>query len=640
MSKTSVDNNKNGHRARRSPGDAFDRPKVELNEDDRLWRDQNVPRVSDDDFKKIKEVLDGNGNGNGKDNGEEEKADKKKLSKVDLALETAKHCIKKLFVDKYRNAHAVILVKDHLETLQLKSSRFRNYLASEVYTQSATVLDSQTLKDIIGILSAKAEFDSGDPIKLNLRIAQGISKSTWYYDLTNKNWEFVEITGNGWKVVKNQDANLVLFHRYSNQLAQVYPVAEYDANIFDRFIDLVLNDSNVKDKDKLDEYKILLKCYIVCSFIPDIPKAILMPHGSQGAAKTTLMELVKMVIDPSVIQTLSFPSDISEFIQQLSHNQVAFYDNISIIKDFQSDQICRAVSGSGSSKRVLYSDDDDFIRTLMRCIGLNGINLAATKPDLLDRSIFFELSRIPEDRRQYIKKVKQKFELMRPQILGYILDVLVRVMAWIEKNGMLELDRLPRMADWAGYCEIIARCMSLPVGKFIEAYKNNAKIQVEQVMETSEVAICLTYLMETELRFEGTATQLKKKLEDIAPLAGIDIKSNYFPKRPNHLVGMINMIKHTLKEAGIEIDYQTVNNKKIITISKSSYSSKASNLSYFDDNQAQENHAQTDIKYDEYDQYDGSGTIKVPQNQNPPKEKCPTCGEIDFPYYISRHKHD
>jgi hypothetical protein len=188
---------------------------------------------------------------------------------------------------------------------------------------------------------------------------------------------------------------------------------------------LVLNNSNVKDNDILDEYRILLKCYIICGFIPDIPKAIPMPHGSQGAAKTSLMELVKMLVDPSIILTLSFPSDISEFIQQLSHNYVAYYDNISILRGWQSDQICRAVSGSGSSKRVLYSDDDDFIRTLMRCIGMNGINLAATKHDILDRGLFFELKRIPDEERQYVKKVKREFEGMRPQLLGYIFDILV-----------------------------------------------------------------------------------------------------------------------------------------------------------------------------------------------------------------------
>ena len=289
------------------------------------------------------------------------------------------------------------------------------------------MVKSADLKDAINILSAQAEFDSGDPIKLNLRVAEQDGK--WYYDLTNKPWEFVEITSEGWKIVNN----LILFHRYSNQLPQVYPSREYPSDIFDNFIKLVLS-ASVK-KDKLEEYKILLTCYIICAFVPDIPKAVPMPFGHQGAAKTSLMEFIKMLVDPSAIKTLSFPTDINELIQQLSHNYLAFYDNVSVLRDRTSDQLCRAVTGSGSSKRVLYSDDDDFIRSFKRCIGLNGINLAATKPDLLDRALFFELKRIENKDRRKIEDIWKEFETMRPQLLGYIFDVLVKVLRWKNEHG-------------------------------------------------------------------------------------------------------------------------------------------------------------------------------------------------------------
>lgn len=520
----------------------------------------------------------------------EDKEDKEKQTKAEAALETANESVKKLFVDEYQIPYALILVQDHLEVIPLESRRFRNYLAGEIYKQNETVLDPQTLKAAIGVLSAKAEFESGDPIKLNLRVAQvpgtnvlGNESPTWYYDLTNKEWEFIEITANGWRIItKNQDTNLILFNRYKNQIAQVYPSKDYDSQIMDKFVQLILNETNVT-KEKLEEYSILLKCFVISAFIPDIPKPIAMPYGGQGAAKTTLMELVKMTIDPSSVLTFSIPTHVNELIQQLSHNFVAFYDNISVLKDWQSDQFCRATTGSGSSKRQLYTDDEDVIRNFMRCIALNGINLAATNPDILDRGLFFELKRIPDKDRRFIRKIKKEFQEMRPQLLGYILDILVKVLTWIEKNGMIELDKLPRMADWAGYGEIIARSMGLENDKFIDAYKNNAKLQVEEVMETSLVAACINHFVETDtdfnsrgldlklVGFQGTASELKKKLEEIAPKLGIDIKDKDWPKRPNVLTRQINIIKHTLKEAGIEIDYSTRNNIKLILIHKSSY---------------------------------------------------------------------
>jgi Bifunctional DNA primase/polymerase, N-terminal len=545
--------------------------------------DSEVEQICKDAEKYACELTNGNDD-------DDDKQEKGKQTKAQAALEIANDSIKKLFVDEYQIPHASILVQDHLEVLPLDTKRFRNYLAGELYKRNKTVLDPQTLKAAIGVLSAKAEFESAAPVKLNLRVAQvprtnvlGNDSPIWYYDLTNKEWEFIEITANGWRIItKNQDTNLILFNRYRNEIAQVYPSKDYDPQIMDKFVQLMLNETNVA-KEKLEEYSILLKIFVISSFIPDIPKPIAMPYGGQGAAKTTLMELVKMTIDPSSILTLSIPTHVNELIQQLSHNFVAFYDNISVLKDWQSDQFCRAATGSGSSKRQLYTDDEDVIRNFMRCIALNGINLAATNPDILDRGLFFELKRIADKNRRYIRKIKKEFQEMRPQLLGYILDILVKVLFWIEKNGMIELDKLPRMADWAGYGEIIARCMGLEENKFIEAYKNNAKLQIEEVMETSLVAACINHFVETDtdfnsmgldlklVGFQGTASELKKKLEEIAPKLGIDIKDKDWPKRPNVLTRQINIVKHTLKEAGIEIDYSTRNNIKLILIQKSSY---------------------------------------------------------------------
>ena len=510
-----------------------------------------------------------------------------KQTKAQVALETATQSIKKLFVDQYQIPYAAILVKDHLEVHSLETKRFRNYLAGEIYKQNGTVLDPQTLKAAIGVLMAKAEFDSGEPVNLNLRIAQlpgtnalGKDDPIWYYDLTNKEWEFVEITTNGWKIItKNQDTNLILFNRYK-QTAQVYPSKQYDPLVMKKFVQLVLNETNVAE-EKLEEYQILLSCFVISSFIPDIPKPINMPYGGQGAAKTTLMELVKLIIDPSAVLTLSIPTHLNELIQQLSHNFVAFYDNISILKDWQSDAFCRSCTGTGSTKRQLYTDDEDFIRNFMRSIALNGINLAATNPDILDRGLFFELKTISDKNRRYIRKVKKEFAELRQQLLGYIMDILVKVLNWIQQNGMIELDKLPRMADWAGYGEIIARCMGLPDNKFIEAYQNNAKFQVQEIMETSLVAACINRFVETDpdfnslglngklAGFRGTASDLKEKLDKIAPQLGIDIKDKNYPKQANILTRQINIIKHTLKQGGIEIEYETKNNIRYIKINKS-----------------------------------------------------------------------
>jgi hypothetical protein len=74
-------------------------------------------------------------------------------------------------------------------------------------------------------------------------------------------------------------------------------------------------------------------------------------------------------------------------IQKLAHNYICFFDNVSKISESISDILWRAVTGRGFSKRELFSNDDDIIYNFKRCIGINRINLAPTKSDLVDRNI-------------------------------------------------------------------------------------------------------------------------------------------------------------------------------------------------------------------------------------------------------------
>ncbi len=95
-----------------------------------------------------------------------------------------------------------------------------------------------------------------------------------------------------------------------------------------------------------------------------------------------------------------------------------------------SDLLCRAVTGAGFSKRALYSNDDDFISKFKRGIGVNGINLATTRADFLDRSLIIKLKRIAKEKRRKKEDIDREFEKLRPFVLGYIFDVLVKVLKY------------------------------------------------------------------------------------------------------------------------------------------------------------------------------------------------------------------
>jgi hypothetical protein len=408
-----------------------------------------------------------------------------------------------------------------------------------------------------------------------LRVADNDKEPfVFYYDLTNSKWEVVKITPDGWSI----EGSPIFFRRYSNQLMQPYPSVHYPLDIFDQFLELL----NVKDEDN----KLLLKCYIVSLFMPEIPKPVLMLHGEQGSAKSTLLELIKMLVDPSIIRTLSFSKNNDELVQKLSHNYISYFDNVSDIRNWISDQLCRAVTGSGFSKRELYTDDDDIIYNFRRCIGFNGINLVATKADLLDRGLIIQLDRIPEEQRRTIEDIWRDFEKIRPLLLGYIFDLLVSVIKK-KREGGIKMKSHPRMADFAEVAEIISRNMGNKENKFLEVYHRNIGLQTEQALEASPVAAALIEFMNSRTEWTGTTTELLDELEQVAELLKIKTKNNKeWPSAPNRLSRRINDIKTNLSQIGILIERfaDSKTNTRRVEVRKLSYVSPASSE---DVNQAQ-----------------------------------------------------
>jgi hypothetical protein len=175
----------------------------------------------------------------------------------------------------------------------------------------------------------------------------------------------------------------------------------------------------------------------------------------------------KRLIDPDKIELLTVPQEKSEFVQQQYHNYLTVYDNIKTTPYWFSDEVCKAITGAGSSKRKLYTNDEDVIYSYKRCIIINGINNSLTEPDALDRSILTEFERIPDEKRKEEFGVEAEFEEMKPKLLGYILDILVKT---LQIKPTVQLHNLPRMADFTVWGEAIARAMGYNPMQFVNAY--------------------------------------------------------------------------------------------------------------------------------------------------------------------------
>ena len=437
-----------------------------------------------------------------------------------------------LFHDQLSDGYVRIRIRDHYETYSCRSKQVRQHLARLSWEKWEKAPGAETIKTALNTLEAIARFDRPQH-ELHNRLAW--HQGSIYYDLGD--WGAVRVSEVGWGFESSPPK---VFRRYSHQQAQVHPVPGGDLDDLFRFV-------NLKGPDRT-----LLKVILVTSLVPGIPHPIPVAHGPQGSAKTTFFRILRRIIDPSVIETLSLPRNPTELVQQLSHHWMAPYDNISKLPEWAADALCLAVTGEGFSKRELYSDDEDIIYHFRRCIGLNGINIVAQKADLLDRSILLRLDPIPDQLRMPEARLWKEFEELRPSILGAAFDALSRAM--VLKDSM-DLRQVPRMADFVIWGCAIAKALGLAEEDFLSAYGQNIRARNEEIVASSPVAVAVSAFMDSRgEEWEGTATELLRSLNEMAEDRSIDTKARDWPKAPNALVRRLNEVQPNLAAEGIEIE--------------------------------------------------------------------------------------
>jgi len=357
------------------------------------------------------------------------------------AIRIIKEKVVELFLDEVKTPYVAVRISDHIETVPIDDERFEDLVGALYYyykkEQNSGMTSSILSKEEISKIQSLFRFETRGNISNSseenqnvktphLRVAafvdpdvDGTSKAdnVIYYDLCNSKWQVVKITSEGWSI--ENDCKEILFKRYPISSAQVYPSREFPPDILEQFMKLtnVYND---------EDNKLLAKVYLISLFVlGNLPKPMLIPHGIHGSGKSTFQELIKLIVDPAAALTTAFPKTLAELVQSLSHSYLTFFDNVSEISDITSDQLCRAVTGSGFVKRGLYENDKDIIYNMKRAVGYNGINITATRPDLLDRILSIHLKPINKRDRRKLSYLQKEFQKILPPLLGCIFDILV-----------------------------------------------------------------------------------------------------------------------------------------------------------------------------------------------------------------------
>lgn len=479
----------------------------------------------------------------------EKEYEEPKKSYADIVIEQALSYNDVFFHNSVEETFVAVDKDKFYEVYRLEDKKYQMLIRKRFYDELGKAISKDNISQAIGVLEAKALYE-GDELEVYKRCAEvdGVT----YYDLCNKESTIIRIDENGWSI---DESKQILFIRKNNMSEQVMP--EY----YEELLELL--DKHFRFKSEED--RILHAVSLVTRLISDIPHPIEVIHGEKGASKTTTMRKNRSLIDPSPRDVISIPKAIQDLAITISNNYMPCFDNLDNISSDKSDLFCIASTGGGYSKRKLYSNDDESIVSFKSRITLNGINVIATKADLLDRCIVLTLDRIPEDERKEERLVWDSFNKDKPMILGAMFDVLSKAKR-IYKT--VNLTKLGRMADFTRWGYAVAEACGIGGEKFLEAYLNNQRKANQEAVDSSPIVTALIKYMNENKSFTGTVSQLLLCLNQIAEDEQIDITSKLWAKEPNVLSRRLNEMKSNLELESIYYDVSQKNHGRVIDIVK------------------------------------------------------------------------
>jgi hypothetical protein len=436
-----------------------------------------------------------------------------------------------LFHTPEREAFALLPVDGHKETWRVRSKDFKYWLLQGYYDRTKKAPNAQALHDAWNTLAARALFE-GEEREVHTRVAE--AEGAIYLDLCSKAWEAVEITGTGWRVVPESP---VRFRREQGMHPLPHPVPGGSIAELRPLVNLPDDGSFA-----------LFVAFLVAALRPRGPYPVLVLHGEQGSAKSTLARIARALVDPAGAPLRTIPRNEHDLMISASHGWLLAFDNLSGLKDWLSDAFCRLATGGGFSTRELYTDSDEVIFSATRPVVLNGIEEVVGRQDLVDRSLILSLPTIQDDRRRREDDLWTTFEALRPRLLGALLDA---ASCALHRQSTVRPDRSPRMADFAHWAVAAEPAFPWPAGAFLAAYEGNRQEAVEVSLEADVVATAARGLIEERGSFEGTSQELLDLLE--AQETETVRRSRSWPRSARGLSSRLKRAAPALRQAGIAV---------------------------------------------------------------------------------------
>lgn len=436
-----------------------------------------------------------------------------------------------LFHDDAGDCYASYTRNDHQETCSLDSRQFKDHCRHAFYLITGKSISAPALADALGVISAKAKFDGPER-----RVAMRCERvdDVVYIDMTNDDWEIVEVTADGFRIVPAADCP-VRFKRYRGMLPLPMPLSGGTLQQLDQYLPT--------DPDA----RALIKAWLTAALYSGIPQPVLNITGPQGSGKSSVAEWIRALVDPNNSPLRATLHDRRDIGAAARNNYCCVFDNVSKLQPWISDALCLLATGGGFAGRELYTNADEYVVEATRPVILTGIYNVIYRGDLADRTIDIQLDLMDDHTRKTEGEMKAAFKADCPFIFGSLLNALSVALKFMPTT---DRSRLGRMADF----ELLGRAASSALGlsgpqAFAELYRVARTITSWGIADASPLTEELRKLVSGHEVWTGKFQEL---FDRIVP----DFRhrrAGDWPSSPRGLSSDITRLIPNLRSIGIEV---------------------------------------------------------------------------------------
>lgn len=421
-----------------------------------------------------------------------------------------------------------------MTTHPIASTEFKKWVTGEYYRETSEGLTGESMNTILATIHAIAAHDSPELPISKQRIA--CYEGRYYLYLADESQTVIEYSATGWYICENPPVKFV-FDKYKAPL----PIPRRDDGKIDTLWDLA-RINNIPDQ-------LVVTAVLVKALVPGGTDPILAISGYAGSGKTTTANCLRSLVDPFTKgKVLAKIPEIDHIAIHAMQRRILAIDNISYITADQSDTLCNVSTGGGFSKRTLFSDSEETILDVQNLTILTSIGNVVTKPDLLERSIVIDMTRITDDERESESSLSQGLELHHAEILGRLLDITV---AALHYRDTAESPRYSRMVEFSHLGEGVEQYLDYQPGSMRSRMAAGVEIANEIAIESSPVASIIREWMGIEGKWEGTTAELLNILKTHAKKSEL---AGTLPKTANSLGGELKKCESALAQCGIVIE--------------------------------------------------------------------------------------